>query len=290
MEPFLEKIPNQIGESFFAMRRKGGAMNWGWHYHPEIEICFTEYGSGKRIVGNSIEYFQDGDMVLLGENLPHAFQSDKKYEYDETENLLQNVVIQFKEDLFGGMLEFPEMGNIKQLFQKAAFGLQINGKLKQRVSKLIDNMLFEKGFKKLNILLMILNEIAESPEDYRKLSSIKYAKIKNSESSRIGKVISYIHDNFNKELTLNEVAEIANLTPNAFCKYFRKRTNKSFVEYLNELRINQSCELLMSDMYSVKEVAAMTGFKNRSNFNRRFFKVVGKTPSDFSNEYKESFK
>ncbi len=288
MEPFLEKIPNQLGESFFAMRRESEAMNWGWHYHPEIEICFTERGSGKRIVGNNIEFFDNGDMVLLGENLPHAFQSDK--DLKDAKHIVQNVVIQFREELFGNMLEYPEMGNIKALIQKASYGLQINGRLKQRVSSLIDELLQAKGFKKLNLLLLVLNEIAERPEDYRMLSSLKYSKIKNSESSRIGKVISYIHSNFKKDLSLNEVAEVANLTPNAFCKYFRKRTNKSFVEYLNELRINQSCELLMSDMYSVKEVAAMTGFKNRSNFNRRFYKVVGKTPSDFSNEYRESFK
>jgi AraC-like DNA-binding protein len=186
-------------------------------------------------------------------------------------------------------MENPEMSNIKSLLQKTAFGIQIKHELKQRVAEILEDLLKEKGFKKLNLLLVLLNEIAENPDNYRLLSSLKYNKISNPDTSRIGKVVNYLQSHFKDEIMLNEVAEVANLTPNAFCKYFKKRTNKSFVEYLNELRINHSCELLMTDMYSVKEVAAMTGFKNRSNFNRRFFKVVGKTPSDFSNEYKEAF-
>ena len=288
MEPFLEKIPNKVGESFFALRRVSEAMNWGWHYHPEFELCFTEKGSGKRIVGNNIEFFDDGDMVLLGENLPHAFQSSKQFILDPN-CFAQNVVVQFKKELFGSMLENPEMGNIKNLLQKAAFRIQIKNKLKLKVASLIEELLQAKGFQRLNVLMTLLNEIAEDSKNCRNLSTLKYHTISNPETSRIGKVIDYIQTNFKEEISLNEVAELANLTPNAFCKYFRKRTNKSFVEYLNELRINYSCELLMTDMYSVKEVAALTGFKNRSNFNRRFFKVVGKTPSDFSNEYRDAF-
>ena len=288
MEPFLEKIPNLVGESFFAIRRVSQEMSWGWHYHPEFELCWSEKGYGKRIVGNSIEKFEEDDMVFMGENLPHSFQTASEFKNRKNGLYVQNVVLQFKKNVFGDFLQTIEMNKIKEMLENAAYGLHITGKLKIKLKELIDNMLEEKGFLKINILLNILFEIAQSPEDCRKLSTLKYSRITNPETNRIGNVFGYIQSNFKKNLTLNEVAEIANLTPNAFCKYFKRRTNKSFVEYLNELRINYSCELLMTDKYSIKEVAALTGFNNRSNFNRHFIKLVGKTPSNFQREYKST--
>ena len=288
MEPFLEKIPNQVGESFFSLRRVSREMTWGWHFHPEFELCWSEKGYGKRLVGNSIEMFDDDDMVFMGENLPHSFQTASEFANKKNGLYVQNVVIQFRKEIFGKFLQIHELKKINEMLQAATYGFQIKGELKEKLKVIIEKMINETGFAKMNSLLLLLNEMAEHPEDCRKLSTLKYARITNPETNRIGNVFQYLQKNFKKNITLNEVAEIANLTPNAFCKYFKRRTNKSFIEYLNELRINYSCELIMTDKYSIKEIADLIGFNNRSNFNRQFVKLVGKTPSQFSKEYKST--
>ncbi|UZR93846.1 AraC family transcriptional regulator [Chondrinema litorale] len=288
MEPFLEKIPNQVGESFFSLRRVSREMTWGWHFHSEFELCWSEKGYGKRLVGNSIEMFEEDDMVFMGENLPHSFHTASEFANKKNGLYVQNVVIQFKKEIFGKFLHIHELKKINEMLQAATYGFQIKGELKEKLKVIIEKMINETGFAKMNSLLLLLNEIAERPEDCRKLSTLKYSRITNPETNRIGNVFQYLQKNFKKNITLQEVAEVANLTPNAFCKYFKRRTNKSFIEYLNELRINYSCELIMTDKYSIKEIADLTGFNNRSNFNRQFIKLVGKTPSQFSKEYKST--
>ena len=285
MEPFLEKVPRSLEQSFFVKRDPKPFLDWGWHFHPEYEICLTEKSTGKRFVGNSVENFEEGDLVLLGSMLPHAFVNDPIYKQGREDLYSQTLVVQFHEDIFGkSFIGLPECRNIKKVLQRSRHGLQIVGKSRKVIEKELTHMVEMKGIEKLLQLIRIL-ELISNTDEFRLLTKGGYVRsYRSSDSGRINAVYNHVVDNFNSEIKLETVAAIANLTETAFCKYFKQRTSKSFSRFLNEIRIGHSCKLLMEKELTIRQVCEESGFKNLSNFNRQFKKITGKTPKEYQQE------
>ena len=288
MEPFLEKVPHLPGESFFVKSDVRKYLSWGWHYHPEIEICLTKQSTGQRFVGNSIEPFSDGDLVLLGENLPHAFVNDPIFKEGRSELHVITYVVQFRKDCLGNLFfELPELNDVKVLLELAKKGIQFTGKSRDELAAMTEKLLDLKGFSKLLHLLEILKLMASTGEKrtLNRFAIDRSLSYKNKDTTRISAVYDYVIRNFQKPISLSSMADVANLTENAFSKYFKKRTSKNFSTFLNEIRVEESCKMLISDKYTISQISEACGFTNLSNFNRQFKKITGTTPRAYRKEH-----
>ena len=243
------------------------------HQHDEIQISFIEKGNGTLLVGDKISSYTENDIFIIGSNLPHAFKSDKNTE--ETSKMLS---IFFTESSFGdSFFELNELAEIKHFLSKALQGLVI----KTHKNDIIKNFLKLKNASKLERFILFLEILKVfSNAKSAPLSTFVYnKKYSDIEGKRMRNVFEFTIENSNQKITLEDIASIANMTKNAFCKYFKKRTNKTYINFLTELRIENACKLLNTEKdLSINEIAFKSGFNNISNFNRKFKEIKNVTP------------
>ena len=286
MKPLLRKVDKGYHFSFSVREDICPYFDSNWYYHPEIELTFLRKGSGMLFVGDSIDRFSEGDVILLGSNLPHLWRSDEKYFICDPELQVEAVVVHFNEDFWGKrFLELPELKSIKCLLQKAARGLRIKGETQRLLNTKMELMLESKEVKRIEYLLSILHLIASS-DDCKALSSLGFT-LPNDEtnSERINRIYSYTFDNFHREITIQEVSAFAFISPNYFCRYFKAQIHKTYWQFVLEVRIGNACKLLVEDEMNVSEICYQCGFNNLSNFNRQFKAVTNKTPLQYQKEY-----
>ncbi|MFD2536458.1 AraC family transcriptional regulator [Gelatiniphilus marinus] len=270
------KIPKPEDDAFIFQVDSGNAFYDKLHQHKEIQISFIADGAGTLIVGDTVNDYKKGDVLAIGSNIPHVFKSDANA--SKTSRMLS---LFFTKESFG--VDFFYLDSLKELapfFKRAKQGFKITSE-----RKTVKDLFFKiEKASKLNrfILLLELLNIA-SKCNYSSLSSFIYDKIySDNEGRRMRNVFEYTMNNFESDITLNTIAEVANMTKNAFCKYFKKRTNKTYIQFLNELRLEHACKLLLSNKdITVFEVAEKSGFNNMSNFNRQFKLVKNMNPSEF---------
>lgn len=251
-----------------------------WHYHREIELLYVIKSHGTRFVGDSIQPFYDGDMVLVGSNVPHFWQNEEQY-FENKEDLFGEVILlQFVDDIIQETIALPEMMHIGQLLNNAMHGIQFTGKTRDKAAEILWSLVKENGKNKILELLELLNLMANS-EDQRLLSDMPYKPVTKQSSTRIQKVCEYLVQNYRQPISLSEVAEIANLTEKAFCRFFKKSTQKTLIQFITELRISHACKLLHTKEYTIGEICFESGFNNLSNFNRNFLRTVGQTPKEY---------
>lgn len=279
MQPLLLKVDLPVNKSILYHPFVSEYFYDHWHFHPELELFYVEKGDGLRLVGDSIERFDRGDLVLLGSNIPHAWKCDAKYYDPEQKLTVAGTVIQLPEHfMIQSDLQFEETQHIVELLQKSRFGLCITGKTAKESVGLIKGMESLSPFHRVLTILEILNMVATSGQ-YRILSTPGFiSAIKNSDSERINKAFNFILQNFTEVITLEEISALVNLTPTSFCRYFKLHTQKSFTRYLNEVRISYACKLLKEREFSITRIGYESGFQNLSNFNRQFKKIRGVTP------------
>ena len=278
MKASLEKIQPVFGSSFTIRRftdiRSGG--NAFWHFHPEYEIVYISNGRGKRHIGDHISYYEDGDLIFLGPDLPHfGFTEDLKDDHVE-------VVVQMKEDFLGReFFQRPEMQAIQQLFERAKQGISFHGETKKRVGERLDQMINLNSFDRLLELLSILESLAHSSE-YKLLNAEGLAfEVSAQDHERMQSIYAYVEDHFRQEIILDEAAKRVNMTSPAFCRYFKKLTNKTFIQFTNEYRIAHACRLLAKEDDNIAGVSYDCGFNNLSHFNKQFKKIVGQSPREY---------
>ncbi|MCF7567874.1 AraC family transcriptional regulator [Sabulilitoribacter arenilitoris] len=252
-----------------------------WHYHPEFELVTILKSSGTRFIGDNIEQFNVGEVVLIGKNLPHMWLNDKEYFQENTKLEAQAIAIHFKENFLGkSFFNIPEMSVIKKMFENAKYGVKFTGDLSLAIRwiKKIETL---KGFDKTIALLKILNLLANH-KDYKLLSSMGFVNsFKKTGRTNLVEVYEYIIKNFKERITLNDVANIACMNPTAFSRVFKRVNRKTFSEYLNEVRVGYACKLLMEEKYNISEICFESGFNNISNFNRQFKKTTGYSPTNY---------
>lgn len=270
MRASYEKISVNSDTSFLARRIQAAYFDAPLHFHPEYELTLIISGNGKRFVGDSVENFKSGDLVLLGSNLPHFWRSDKP-----SENISEAIVIQFSTEFVENFLgKLPECKEIISMLTLAKSGIKLNASF----APLLEDLINKKGLTRLTQLINLLGALSQST-DYQILAS-EYFNIKpdNSENERMRKVLEFTLDNFPNDVSINVVADLANLTVPSFCRYFKTRTQKTYVDYLHEIRVNHARKLLIENKLSISQIGLECGFQNLSNFHRIFKKQVGLTP------------
>ncbi len=251
--------------------------------HINFEIALLENCSGKRFIGDHIEDFEGTELVLLGSYLPHCWQY-----YTTIDPMIppQATIIHFFPDFLGRQfLEKPEARQINDLFDRAAKGVSFSGYSIRNAKLLMQQMLFSTGMARIALMLNLLDMLANA-DQARVLSSPYYNSVSTSvEAQKINKVFDYIFQNFREEISLKAVADILPMSPAAFCRFFKARTNRTLIDFVKEVRIGNAAKLLLEKKYNVTEACYMSGYNNISNFNKHFKEVKGLSPRDFMRQY-----
>lgn len=284
MKAVLAKLPHTAEHSFKVYEFIVPYYQTPWHFHPEYELVLVTKSRGKKIIGDHISDFEEGDLCLLGPNLPHTYHNDPEYFEPDSHLLAESLVIHFSPDSLGsGFFHIPEMSAIRELLDKSALGLQITGLTQRNVADKFRLLNDSTGMQRIILLLEILDEIAKS-NDVDVLASAGMIGENIKDSERLNTVFDFVMRNFKEKINLADVASLVNMSDSAFCRYFYKRTQKTFFEFLNETRIGYSCRLLLDGKKNVSEIAYESGFNNISHFNRQFLQIKGVTPTAYKKE------
>jgi AraC-like DNA-binding protein len=286
MRPQLLKVSKELRHSFSVRQDLVPYINNRWHYHPEVELIHFKKGEGTQFIGDSMKRFKHGDVVLVGANLPHYWRFDDAY-FEEDAKVNADVrVSHFCENFWGDQfLHLPENVNIKTVLDGARRGLQITGKTRLRVAELLEAMLHSYGSLRIVLLIEALNEIAES-KNFTCLSSLGFKpEIHESEKDRIHAIYDYSLKNFKRAIQLEEIAAVANISPNSFCRYFKSRTRKTYSQFLIEVRVGHACKLLIENNLSIKQLCFESGFNNFTSFHKYFKLITGKSPLTYQKEF-----
>ena len=282
-KPTFEAIAPDFGHSFTYQRFDENIMNTNvkWHYHPEIELVYINGGTGKRQIGSHVSYFRDGDLILIGSNLPHCGFTDKL-----TGNKSETV-IQMKLDFLGNdFFNIPEMKKIQKLLDICKSGVAFHGKTKKKIGEKMEILEYQTDFQRLLSILNILNELGSS-NDIHVLNADGFSmETEVKDNDRINVVFNHVKTNFKEDITLEEIADLVSMTVPSFCRYFKKITNKTFVKFVNEYRLVHASKLLAEQPMSITEVCFESGFNNFSHFNKSFKAYTGQNPSEYRNQLK----
>ena len=251
---------------------------WEYHYHPEYELVCVFEGAGTRHVGSHLSIYEDGDLVLIGSNVPHSgFGLNASDPHEE-------IVVQIKPEVLDHLLAgFPEMKNIADLLDRAKHGIKFNGEIKTKIKAMLVSMGRMKSFEKVIALLEIFNQLADS-DTYDILNELPIeANLISKHRSRLQKIFTYVENYYQIDIDIKQVASVVNISVPSFCNYFKKTTNITFTEFVNRYRIQKACLLLLQDK-TIAEVCFECGFNNVTYFNKIFKKIVSRTPSEFRKE------
>ena len=256
-----------------------------WHYHEQLELVVVLKSTGTRFVGDSIEKFNQGEIILLGKNLPHMWLNDKAYFAEDSDLKAEAIAIHFRQEFLGsGFFETPEMKHIDQLFDRARRGIKFkdrNGEIIAEIKEMVELDDFQRVVK----MLEILNLLAGWKDSVQLSSSGFLNTFHKSENNNLDKVYSYVFNNFKKPISLEDVSEIAHMNPSAFSRFFKKISRKTFSRYLNEIRVGYACKMLLEQKYSITDICYESGFNNLSNFNRQFKAITNYSPTEYLQDY-----
>lgn len=282
MDEFYEKLTTDSAYGINILNTDCPYLEIPFHFHPETEIMYMEKGSGIRFVGDHSEAFSEGDIGLIGPSLPHVWRSDPVYR-ENIPGLTAHVqVVHFHDAVFKGPLAgLPEMKAINRLLSESQYGIKFFGSARENLEKMMTEMVKTTGIDKLLQLLKMLDFMAKTDEK-QLLASTGYSKImKSADFDRFDKAHRFMIDNFQSNIKLDQVSSLVGMTPTSFCRYFKKRTKKSFHTVLNEIRVGHACKLLSEGKLNISGVGIASGFNNTSNFNEQFKKIKGITPSHY---------
>ncbi len=283
MKPYFHRVPLEVQNSFTVRHEKNTAFGTLWHYHAELELHYLVKGRGVRFIGDNISSFSDGELILLGENLPHTWRADPHISGNEG---VEVIIIQFLTDCLGnGFAQLPETYLLPKLYEKARKGMVIHGEAKAAVVKYMHQMVMAKGLDRILLLLSILKVLSETEEWSGVSASHVFHKSNDSETLRLNNVYEFTVANFKRNISLEEAASVANLSVTSFCRYFKMMTRKTYNDFLVELRISHSCRLLVENKITTEVICYECGFNNVSNFYRHFKKVTGITPLEYKRRF-----
>jgi AraC-like DNA-binding protein len=274
----LEKIAFESGKSFklFSPRLRNTFL---WHYHPEFELVYVEADAGIRHVGTHISGYTHSDLVFIGGNLPHLnFDYRLKHEY-------QQIVIQLKTDFMGTAIPTaPEFSTIHRLFKSAEYGISFYGETKHLVSQKLKHFTHLDPYEQLIQLIDIFHTLSDSREFHILNGDLSSTAFLMKDKIRMGAIYEYIDKHYDQKPDVNRVASKVHLTTAAFCRYFKRQTNMTFTDFVNQYRIERAKNLLMQD-HNVTETGYAVGFESISYFNKLFNKIVGENPSAFKKNW-----
>jgi len=273
--PKLEYVPTSTNRSFvFKLDRDIWPV---YHFHPEFDILLVLKNTGHFVSGDHLGPMEAGTLIMNGPNIPHALHPVEKDDQNWERPAL--AVLHFSADTLGEQwLQREEMKQIREFLQSANRGFQFHGPDRAAAAERIMAMRNQDELERLASFLLVLRILARTT-DRTPLASPGYRpSLRPQQIERVDRVVRYLQQNLRENLSLEDVAKVANLTPQAFCRFFKSHMGKTLVQYLNELRIGEACRLLLETDMSVTDVALDSGFTNLSNFNRRFRELKGMSP------------
>jgi AraC-like DNA-binding protein len=284
MKSVERRLPQEIDKSFIVFNEVGQFFPYPWHYHPEYELVMIRRSTGRRMVGDHIGNFEEGDLVFMGPLLPHVWVNDPDFENGKVDYLADGIVVQFVKDFLGEkFLNIPEMEGFNQFLKLSNRGLAIKGKVRDEINSIMVKMLSGNGLRRLSYLLIIFDILSHiNSADYEVLASPRSIENSNLKvSDRFNKVNEYILRNFHEDISLHEIAGVANMAVTTFCNFFKEHYKVTFVDYLNTVKIGHACKLLSEKDVNIVEVAYKSGYNNLANFNRQFKKLKNLTPTEY---------
>jgi len=279
----FKAVENDTLSSIYVKRVNRPYVGGDWHFHKEFELIYFLEGQGMRIVGDHISNFQKGELVLVGEWLPHLWRNDVVSGEDVSVDF---IVVKFPKQFDGvDLFSLHELTHLKSLLKSSNRGVLFSNAVRSKVHNLMLQLCESKSSEKLILFLSILQLLTKDINSIN-LSGPNFSMPREaSGGNRLHRVINYISTNYSKNLSLDEISEIAVMTPPAFCRYFKTRTNKTFSLFLNEVRISKACQLLINGEDSVKQICFDVGFSSLTNFNRTFKNFKGTSPSAYRESY-----
>ena len=279
MQARLKPVIKDIDQSILVKNDKLKTFYAPHHYHPDYEIIYIKKSCGIRIVGNNIDNYQAGEVIILGPGLPHYHLVSNVTEEDE-DTPIETIAVLFPESIITSNIVFQEFAHIKSILEPANFGIELTRHTRKGVQELLKDMTVSPSFNNFILLFKILGIIAKKNSSYRLLSTVKYQnkKIYNQKTKL---ALKYLSDHYLENLKIKDIALHIGLSKTGFCNFFKAQTGFTFTNYLNALRISKACELLMITDKNITEIAFEIGYENLAYFNRRFKDIKGTTPRAF---------
>lgn len=274
------KIPKQENEALVYQEDHEKFFYDKLHQHEEIQISYIMEGSGSLIVGDTINHYEKNNILIIGEHIPHVFRSDVGVTSKSIMYTLFFTKMSFGKDFF----EIPDLKHTQDFFKEAEYGMKILSN-QEKIFNFFDALKHQTKIERIASLLIILNIIIYSEKIA--LSSFVYRKrYSDGDGKRMSAVFEYAMKHFDEPIYLDTIAEKANMSKNAFCRYFKNRTNKTFFQFLIEMRIENACKLLYKNKeLSISVISESSGFNNITNFNRKFKELKGVTPSKYRSQF-----
>ncbi|MGN6181934.1 MAG: AraC family transcriptional regulator [Mucilaginibacter sp.] len=292
MKFYLDHLPQDDTRSFNIFEAGYYHALNDFHYHTELEIVYIEAGQATLLIGDHFEQLQSGDMVMIGCNVPHMFKFERfAYHNDlmkqgEIPIETKLLTLHLNPDVFGeSFMRLPENKLLNTLLKDALNGLIIKGECRDQVTALMNRLLTAPNYEHILLIIQLLNVVALSNEKQSITKPPGENAYNKLDETRLTRIYLYTLNNFSRVIKLQEVADIVHMVPNAFCRYFKLRTNKSYFDFLLDVRVRHACKLLKEKDYSIVVVCYESGFSNLSNFNRHFKSITGKTPLEYRKHF-----
>lgn len=285
MRAVFEKVSLTKEQSFAYLQFKVPRFGSPYHFHPELELTLIVESTGRRFVGDNISPFREGDLVLLGPNLPHFWCNPHDV---SKRHRAESVVIQFHEDFLGKeFFQKPEMKRIQQMLKASSRGICFSGKISERAGEKMRLLGKADQFERMVGFLSILQLLAQCNQ-VKLLSSPRFTPTLNQhQADRVNLVMQFVNENFQHEMKQTDAARKVSMSSAAFSRFFKKKANRTFSEFVNEVRIGEACRMLIEEDDDVTRIAYACGFNNLSNFNRRFKLLKKCTPKEFRKQYED---
>ncbi len=282
MKELLEEIKLNPDESFYIGIFQDHIDKSHWHYHQEYELSFITEGSGRRIVGDSIEEFHPGDLIFIGPRIPHVWFPEETHRQQHSGRTFESVYMLFNQDILPeAICVLPEFRNIRKAALYSERGIRIVGDTLNEVSSIMLQLPYMNRIKRLMMFYEIMDLIGQS-DSFSFLASADYIKTRfEPTNTRVTRIHEFLMKNYQGDIDLKEIAEVAHMAPASVCRFFKNSTGLTIFEYLNKIKINYACQLLLNTDKNILDISYDCGFNNLSHFNKQFRKFMGATPSQF---------
>lgn len=284
MKPVFAQVPEVVQNDVFAVRITDlPYFSTEFHFHKECQMVYVVESEGRRIIGDSMETFKSDEVIFLGPDIPHVWYNDREYfEKEHGEPHARSVALFFNPDkLIGLLAPLVMVKELESFLEKARRGVKFSGSAKKKLKQLLLQMSRQEGLARLVTLIQIL-EALSTATGYELLASSGYTNTYQAkDNDRMDKIFRYVFSNFKGPIQLDDAAALANMNKQAFCRYFKSRTRKTFTGFVNDVRIGHACKLMAEGEYRIAELAYGCGFNSLSNFNRFFKEIKGVSPREY---------
>ena len=282
MRKALHKSSIPESKTFLLKELNDAHFDPVWHAHSEYQLFVVLEGTGTRFIGETVNAFRPGELILLGPHLPHLWRSDERY-FDRNSGERAHGIVLYLDEHFPGneMVDKDEFLQVRKLLQRARHGIQFTGRKKDDAIELMREMLTHEGMESIVLLFKLFHQLSGLRNSETICHSAYQEPYQKNEAQRMNIVYDHVMKNFSRQIPLAELAALVHMTPSSFTRYFTTRNNKTVCDFLKEVRIAQACKRLTDTDDLIADISYTCGFNTFSNFNVQFRELVGCRPSEY---------